>query len=158
MDRNSKGQFVVTTGSTKRKRVMYRGNNMHRYDREFCILLGINKIPRGLVVHHIDGNPSNDDIDNLALMTHTAHNRIHAPNRHVWNKGLTVNTSKKLRKTVNKIKDSREKYFFPIFKETYELKSRGLTLQQIANEQGISRRQVSDRLNRYHELKEKYGN
>lgn len=34
-------------------------------------------IPKGMVVHHIDGDPTNDDIDNLALVTAAAHNTIH---------------------------------------------------------------------------------
>ena len=29
------------------------------------------------VVHHIDGDRSNNDLDNLALMTRTAHSRLH---------------------------------------------------------------------------------
>lgn len=38
--------------------------------------LGI-EIPKGFHIHHIDGDPLNDDISNLALITTTAHNRIH---------------------------------------------------------------------------------
>lgn len=34
-------------------------------------------IPKCMVVHHIDGDPTNDDIDNLALVTAAAHNTIH---------------------------------------------------------------------------------
>jgi hypothetical protein len=156
--RNKKGQFVRTNGSTKRKRVQYKGSHMHRYQRKFCEELKINKIPKGFVVHHIDGDPTNDDIENLALMTHTAHNNIHPKDRPIWNKGLTVETSDKWRKTIEKAQESREEHFFPLFRETFLLRKGGMTLQQIADEQGISRRQVSDRLNRYHELKEKYEN
>lgn len=32
-------------------------------------------------IHHIDGNPSNNDIDNLALMTRSAHASLHARER-----------------------------------------------------------------------------
>ncbi len=32
----------------------------------------------GEVVHHIDGDPANDDPENLALMTHVDHARMHA--------------------------------------------------------------------------------
>lgn len=158
MERDNKGQFVRTTGSTKRKKVQYKHNHMHESQRIYCKLLGIEKLPRGLVVHHIDGDPTNDDANNLSLMTYTAHNRIHSKDRKIWNKGLTVNTSKKWRSTIDKIQEKREAHFFPIFKETFRLRENGLKLRQIADEQGISRRQVSDRLNGYHKLKEKYEN
>lgn len=158
MNRNKEGQFVVTTGTTKRRRVQYLGNHMHEYQRIFCKLLGIEKLPRKLIVHHIDGDPTNDDINNLSLMTYTAHNRIHSKDREIWNKGLTVKTSKKWRSTIDKAQEQREAHFFPIFKETFRLRESGLKLQQIADEQGISRRQVSDRLNGYQRLKEKYEN
>jgi hypothetical protein len=35
------------------------------------------KIPKGYVIHHIDMNTSNDDINNLALLTRKAHFEIH---------------------------------------------------------------------------------
>jgi hypothetical protein len=34
-------------------------------------------IPYGYVVHHLDGNPANDALDNLAIMSRSAHNRLH---------------------------------------------------------------------------------
>ena len=42
-----------------------------------CILLGITEIPAGFSVHHIDGDPTNNDACNLALMTMAAHTRLH---------------------------------------------------------------------------------
>lgn len=46
---------------------------MHRYVWEhYC-----GKIPEGFQVHHIDGDKSNNSIDNLALMTTTAHQKLH---------------------------------------------------------------------------------
>ena len=35
------------------------------------------KIQNGYVVHHIDGNPSNNDISNLQIMTQSEHIRLH---------------------------------------------------------------------------------
>lgn len=43
-----------------------------------CEYLGITEIPKGFVVHHIDGNKHNNDITNLALLTNSAHLRLHA--------------------------------------------------------------------------------
>ena len=158
MNRNKEGRFIVTTGTTKRKKVQYLGNRMHESQRIFCKLLGIEKLPRGLVVHHIDGDPTNDSVSNLSLMTHAGHNNLHAKDRKVWNKGLTTETSENWRAAVVKATEGRERFHFPKYKEAFVLRERGYKLQQIADEQGISRRQVSDRLNRYHKLKEKYEN
>jgi hypothetical protein len=35
------------------------------------------KLPRGWVVHHLDGNPLNNDVSNLEAMPHAAHNSLH---------------------------------------------------------------------------------
>jgi hypothetical protein len=39
--------------------------------------LGLQEIPAHLSVHHIDGNPKNNDLDNLALVTKSGHKQIH---------------------------------------------------------------------------------
>lgn len=39
------------------------------------------EIPKGYVIHHIDGNPSNNDISNLQLMTQSEHMKLHMPMR-----------------------------------------------------------------------------
>lgn len=45
----------------------------------FCQATGLTGIPQGFTVHHIDGNPANNDIHNLALVTTRGHARIHHP-------------------------------------------------------------------------------
>ena len=40
--------------------------------------LGISEIPKGFVVHHIDGNPHNNDISNLALVSISGHGKWHS--------------------------------------------------------------------------------
>lgn len=45
----------------------------------FCQALGITGIPQGFAVHHIDGDPYNNEIHNLALVTIKGHARIHHP-------------------------------------------------------------------------------
>lgn len=40
--------------------------------------LGISEIPKGFVVHHIDGNKHNNDISNLALVSISGHGRWHS--------------------------------------------------------------------------------
>ena len=43
----------------------------------WCINMGITEIPKGYVVHHIDLDKTNNDINNLALMTNSAHSKLH---------------------------------------------------------------------------------
>lgn len=42
-----------------------------------CEHLGITTIPKGYCIHHIDGNKTNNSIDNLMLMTMSAHTKLH---------------------------------------------------------------------------------
>jgi hypothetical protein len=42
-----------------------------------CEALGLTELPRGWVVHHIDKDKLNNDLVNLALMTSSAHARLH---------------------------------------------------------------------------------
>ena len=42
-----------------------------------CESLGITEIPKGFCVHHIDGNKLNNELINLALLTTSAHTRLH---------------------------------------------------------------------------------
>jgi hypothetical protein len=43
------------------------------------------KIPKGYHIHHIDGNPSNNDISNLQLMKASEHLRMEGKKRHKEN-------------------------------------------------------------------------
>lgn len=47
----------------------------------WCKLLGISSIPEGVSVHHIDGDPENNEQSNLALVTDQAHRKIHTRER-----------------------------------------------------------------------------
>ena len=42
-----------------------------------CEALGITEIPKGFHIHHIDGNKTNNDMSNLALLSAGAHTRLH---------------------------------------------------------------------------------
>jgi len=133
----------MTKEKYNRKWTKEKNHLEHRYfwQQEF------GTIPKGLVVHHIDGNPKNNDIDNLCLLTMTAHNRIHA--HPAWNKGLTTKTNKKWSKTIRKIKKVKFINYLSKCKKAVELQLGGMKLREIAMAQGISRRQVSDRIKTY---------
>lgn len=55
-----------------------RSNYVYYHHVVMCENLGISEIPKGFVVHHIDMNPLNNDISNLALMTVSAHAKLHS--------------------------------------------------------------------------------
>lgn len=62
------------TGRTKSKHIYY-------HHLVLCAALGLTEIPSGWSVHHIDKNPLNNDITNLALITRKGHSKLHAMER-----------------------------------------------------------------------------
>jgi hypothetical protein len=59
----------------------FKGHEFKGFSREhhvvYCEANGLTHIPDEFCVHHIDGNPLNNDISNLQLMTHSTHARHH---------------------------------------------------------------------------------
>ena len=149
MKRNEKGQFIYTTGKGRYKRKTVNGKNV-QYSR-YIWEKHFGKIPKGMIIHHIDKDKMNNDIKNLAMMSYKAHNILHSHSP--WNKGLTVENNKKLKDTINKAQKSRLETMKKRFIETQKLRISGLKLQQIADKLNISRGQVSGRLRRFKELK-----
>ena len=62
------------TGRKKSKYVFYHSVVMSQH-------LGITEIPKGYVIHHIDYNKENNSIDNLCLLTVSAHSKLHSIER-----------------------------------------------------------------------------
>lgn len=150
------GRFQTTTNSARYKNVQFNNQRMSEHAREMCIALNIPKIPKGFIVHHLDENKRNNNIDNLALITITAHNRIHS--HEPWNKGVTTSDNVKWANAVIKQRIAREKVYLDKFKETYNLKNSGKTSVEIAKILGVSVATVNLRIQRYKELKLKYDN
>lgn len=57
-----------------------RKNSDYIYYHHFVFAkeFGLTEIPKGFVIHHIDGNKHNNDISNLALLHMSAHSRWHS--------------------------------------------------------------------------------
>lgn len=57
------------------------GKPMHGFyfvhQKVMCEHLGLDKMPKGYCVHHIDGNTFNNDLSNLVMMTRGAHKSHH---------------------------------------------------------------------------------
>lgn len=57
------------------------GNSIVNGIYKLVYQLFVGPIPKRYDVHHIDGNPLNDRIDNLVLITHAEHTKIHNTER-----------------------------------------------------------------------------
>lgn len=83
--RMSEAQFARWKGKSKGTRITQSGyyefttgENKGRLVHDVIIEAEtLQRIPNGYVVHHIDGCVSNNDRHNLALMTRSAHSRLH---------------------------------------------------------------------------------
>lgn len=144
------GRFKTTTNTTRYKMVQFNNKRMSDHARKLCIALNIPEIPKGFVIHHIDENKRNNDIDNLALMTTTCHNRIHS--HEAWNKGLKKGDNKNWDNALFKQRVARDKRNLEKFKETNDLYIKLGSNQAVADKLGITRTGVIHRIKRYKEL------
>jgi len=56
---------------------LWDGKRVFLHSRKVAEALGLKSVPKGFVVHHIDEDPTNNSIDNLALCTAAGHRQIH---------------------------------------------------------------------------------
>jgi len=101
-------QHVAWIGGTK--------DYWHREARK------LTKCPKGLIVHHIDGNYKNNDINNLKIMTQSEHVALH----NIYRKGQ-IKKNSKIRQSI---------------KQVLSLKKQGLTRKEISNCLNVSFRTV----------------
>lgn len=116
---NAYGHYIISSGK-------HRGKRLHRlrYEAHHKI-----KIPDDYDIHHIDEDKSNNDINNLVMMTHSEHSILHKTNDEwrVIKKGINEN-GEQLYALYNpdgeKIKTSTDKKRLERSKERYENKEK----------------------------------
>lgn len=70
-----------------------------------CQALGLTQLPKGFVVHHIDRNKKNNNINNLALIESGGHTRLHMIERNLC-KVQRLSVRSRETETPNKIADA----------------------------------------------------
>lgn len=73
------GYYQITSGE-------HQGKLLHRLMYETAY----GSIPKGFIVHHIDGDKTNNEPSNLMLLSKSNHHRLHMKhtNHPFWDKGL----------------------------------------------------------------------
>jgi HNH endonuclease len=72
---NWKGECSDHKGYVTR---MHNGKRTFVHQIVIMEALGLSEFPKGMVVHHINGDRLNNNLDNLALTTNIGHRKIHA--------------------------------------------------------------------------------
>ena len=57
---------------------LHNGKRIFTHHAVMLEALGLDALPEGFCVHHVDGDPLNNSLDNLALCTHAGHKTIHS--------------------------------------------------------------------------------
>lgn len=86
---HGKGYYVISSSKEGN-----RGKQLHRliYEDQY------GPIPKGMQIHHIDGDTTNNDISNLEMVSISEHNRIHkVGNTNCVGRKLSDETKQKIR-------------------------------------------------------------
>lgn len=77
VDEHRKGEGPIGDGHDS-ERIWHKGRYIEYYRKVMADEIGIDPddIPDSMYIHHIDGDRSNNDIDNLMLGTKKAHERL----------------------------------------------------------------------------------
>lgn len=143
--RDKLGRFTKTTGSRRYKSKSFKGRDIQRSRLVWMEHNG--PIPKGYHIHHKNGNKLDDCIDNLVCLSAAEHNRLHAKDRPIWNKGLIVKNSPKLKGVIQRALKVRKENYLQKCEYTHRLYTKySLTQRQVAVFSGLSSRQIFDRI------------
>lgn len=149
--KDSFGRFIKTNGGQRYK---IKQKNGKRKGEHVLVWEEHNKkeLPKGWVVHHINGKKKDNNINNLEAMTPEKHNRIHFCGKEPWNKGIKCpNISKKLKghgvtkEQITKCKGSWFNKYLDSNINIWKLKDKGKTTKQISDELNLTIDQVAHR-------------
>lgn len=148
--KDEKGRFVPFSGKQRYKQCQVNGV---RKQKHVAIWEKYHNksVPDGCVIHHIDYNKFNNNINNLKCMTIKAHNILHHKDRKPWNKGKTTHGGNNAFghsvsiKTIQKKKVGIFNKYLESFIAIWELKDEGLTPTQISIKLNISIDKVNHR-------------
>jgi len=55
-----------------------QNKNVRKHRQVFMGWLGLKNIPKGQVIHHLDGNKQNNDMNNLMMLSRSEHAKLHS--------------------------------------------------------------------------------
>lgn len=73
---DKKGYYTVPKPNWWSDEIKHKRIYLHH--KVFCEACGLDRVPKGFVIHHVDCNKANNDLENLALLTDRAHQRLHS--------------------------------------------------------------------------------
>jgi hypothetical protein len=147
--RNSKGQFIKTTGTRKYHSIQVNGKEVqeHRYVYE-CYF---GKIPEGYVVHHKNGIKNDNRPENLVAVSFQEHNNIHSHTP--WNLGIKIGQDKYPNfgmrnkhhdhRTILKQKETWRQKYIDSMRDIFTLVCSGFTYKDIAIIVGLTKDTVT---------------
>ena len=147
-NRNAKGQYIYKNGKQTYQRIERDGKNLQKH--RFLWEQAYGKIPKGHVIHHINGNKKDNRLENLKMLSYKDHNLLHSIDRPIWNKGLTTKNNEKFRTThKNAVKKRKENYLRKCKTIYYIMENCDITYVSLARILGMNRATASIRYNRY---------
>lgn len=144
------GRFITIHGKTQYKAKQYKGKRIDEHRLVWTKSNG--EIPKGYVIHHINGNKKDNRLENLEMMTYDEHNKLHTTGRSPWNKGIKAPSISKSKMnhivTQEQITKQRMTLFnkyLDSFIEIWKMKDNNKSVDYISKELNLTKDQVTNR-------------